>query len=62
MSYIESFLMRLSKKDLVRKLLDYQGRLSNVLNEIKNNLNELKNKFCKIESASDISSTVNDKL
>ena len=62
MSHIESFLMRLSKKDLVRTLLDYQGKLNNVLNEIKNNLNELKNKFCKIESDSHISSNVNDKL
>ena len=45
MSYIESSLMRLSKVDLVRMLLDYQGKLNNILDELKNNLNELKTKF-----------------
>ena len=54
--------MRLKKEDLVRMLLDYQGRLNNILDELKNDLNELKTKFCKLKSDQHISRNVNDKL
>ena len=50
MSHTESSLMRLNKEDLVRMLLDYRGKLNDVLDELKNDLNELKTKFCKLES------------
>ena len=61
MSHTESSLMRLNKEDLVRMLLDYQGR-NNILDELKNDLNELKTKFCKLKSDQHISRNVNDKL
>ena len=62
MSYTESSLMRSNKEDLVRMLLDYQGKFNNILDELKNDLNELKTKFCKLESDLHISRNVNDKL
>ena len=62
MSYIESSLMRLSKVDLVRMLLDYQGKLNNILDELKNNLNELKTKFSQLNSDMHISWNLNDKM
>ena len=62
MSHTESSLMRLNREYLVRMLLDYQRKFSNILDELKNNLNELKTKFCKLESDLHISRNVNDKL
>ena len=62
MSHTESSLMRLNKEDLVRTLLDYQGKFNNILDELKINLNELKTKFCKLESDLHISRNVNDKV
>ena len=62
MSHTESSLMRLNKEDLVRMILDYQGKFNNILDELKNDLNELKTKFCKLESDLHISRNVNDKL
>ena len=62
MSHTESSLMRLNKEDLVRMLLDYQGKFNNILDELKSDLNELKTKFCKLESGLHISRKVNDKL
>ena len=59
MSDTESSLMRLNKEDLVRILLDYQGKFNNILDELKNDLNELKTKFCELESRN---RNVNDKL
>ena len=54
--------MRLNKEDLLRMLVDYQGKFSNILDELKINLNQLKTKFCKRESDLHISRNVNDKL
>ena len=62
MSHTESSLIRLNKEDLVRLLLDYQGKFNNILDELKINLNKLKTKFCKFESDLYISRNVNDKL
>ena len=59
MSDTESSLMRLNKEDLVKILLDYQGKFDNILDELKNDLNKLKTKFCKLESRN---RNVNDKL
>ena len=50
------------KEDLVKMLLDYQGKFSNILYELKNDLNKLKTKFYKFESDLHISRNVNDKL
>ena len=52
----------LNKEVFLRILLDYQGKFSNILDELKNDLNELKTKFCKLESDLHISRNVNDKL
>ena len=62
MSHTESSLMRLNKEDLVRMLLDYQGKFNNILDELKIDLNDLKTRFCKLESDLHISRNVNDKL
>ena len=62
MPHTESSLMRLDKEDLVRMLLDYEGKFNNILDEPKNGQNELKTKFCKLESDLHISRNVNDKL
>ena len=62
MSHTESSLMRLNKEDLVRMLLDFQGKFNNILDELKIDLNELKTKFWKLESDLHISRNVNDKM
>ena len=62
MLHTELSLMRLDKEDLVRMLLDYQGKFNNILNQLKNDLNDLKTKLCKLESDLHISRNVNDKL
>ena len=54
--------MRLNKDDLVRMLLDYQGKFNNILDKLKNNLNELKTNLCKLESDLHISRNLNDRL
>ena len=43
-------------------LLDYQGKLNHILDELKNDLNKPKTKFCKLESDLYISRNANDKL
>ena len=62
MWHTESLLMHLNKEDLVRMLLDYQGKFNNILDELKSDLNELKIQFCKLESDLHISRNVYDKL
>ena len=62
MSHLEPPLMRLNKVDLLRILLVYRGKFSNVLDELKKDLTELKTKFCILESDQHISRNVNDKL
>ena len=62
MPYTEPSLMRSNKEDLVRMLLDYQGKFNNILDELKDNLNELETKFCKLESDLHILRNVDDKL
>ena len=42
-------------------LLDYQGNIKSILDELKKGLNELKTKFCKLESDLHISRNANDK-
>ena len=53
--------MRLNKEDLVKMLLDNQGKFGNILDKLKNDPNELKTIFCKVESDLHISRNVNDK-
>ena len=54
--------MRLNKEDLVKMLLDYQGKFNNILDELKNDLHEVKTKYCKLEFDLHISRNINDKL
>ena len=62
MSYTVSSIMRLNKEDLVRMLIDYQGKPNNSLDELKNHVNKLKTELWKFESDLHISRNVNDKL
>ena len=62
MFHTESSLTRLNKKDLLRMLLDYQGKFNNILDKLKSDLNQLKTKFCKLASDLHISRNVNAKL
>ena len=62
MLHTELSLMRLDKEDLVRMLLDYQGKFNNILNQLKNDLNDLKSKLCRLHPDLHISRNVNDKL
>ena len=62
MSYTVSSIMRLNKEDLVRTLIDYQGKPNNSLDELKNHVNKLKTELWKFESDLHISRNVNDKL
>ena len=62
MNHTESSLMKLNKEDLVRLLLDYQGKFNSFLNGLKNNFDELKTKFTKLETDLNVSRNVNYKL
>ena len=42
MNHTESSLMKLNKEDLVRLLLDYQGKFNSFLNGLKNNFDNLR--------------------
>ena len=45
MDHTEGSLMKLNKEDLVRLLLDYQGKCNSILDDLKNNFDELKEKM-----------------
>ena len=62
MSHTELSLMLLNKENLVRMLLDYHQRFSNVLDKLNNDLNGLKTKLCHLKSDLHISRSVDDKL
>ena len=53
---------KLNKEDLVRLLLDYQGKFNSILDDLKNNFDKLKTKFTKLEADVNISRNVNSKL
>ena len=54
--------MKLNKEDLVRLLLDYQGKFNSTLDDSKNNFDELRTKFTKLEADVNISRNINSKL
>ena len=62
MDHTDASLMKLNKEDLVRLLLDYQGKCNSILDDLKNNFDELKTKFTKLEADVNISKNVNSKL
>ena len=47
--------MKQNKEDLVRLLLDYQGKFNSILDDLKNNFDELKTKFTKLVADLNIS-------
>ena len=62
MDHTEASLVKLNKEELVRLLLDYQGKFNSILDDLKNNFDELKTKFTKLEADVNISRNVNSKL
>ena len=54
--------MKLNKENLVRLLLDYQGKFDSILEDVKNNFDELKTKFTILEADLNTSRNVNSKL
>ena len=62
MDHTEASLMKLNKEDLVRFLLDYQGKFNSILDDLENNFDELKTKFTKLEADVNISKNANSKL
>ena len=62
MDQTEASLMKLNKEDLVRLLLDYQGKFNSILDDLKNNFDELKTKFTKLEADVNISKNSSSKL
>ena len=47
MDHTESSLMKLNKEDLVRLLLDYQGKFSSPLEDLRINFDKLEAEFTK---------------
>ena len=62
MDHTEASLMKLNKEDLVRLLLDYQGKFNSILDDLKNKFDELEAKFTKLEADANIPKNVNSKL
>ena len=62
MDHTEASLVKLNKEELVRLLLDYQGKFNSILDDLKNNFDELKTKFTELEADVNISRNVNSKL
>ena len=62
MDHTEASLMKLNKEDLVRFLLDYQGKFNSILDDLENSFDELKTKFIKLEADVNISKNANSKL
>ena len=44
------------------KLLDYQGKVNSILDDLRNNFDEIKTTFTKLEAEIDFSKNVNSKL
>ena len=62
MHLTDSSLINLNKKDLLRLLLDYQGKFNSILGDFKNIFNQLKSKFTKLNVDLNILRNVNSKL
>ena len=58
MDHTESSLMKLNKEDLVRLLMDYQGKVYSISDDPKKDFGELKSKFTKLEADLNISGNV----
>ena len=62
MVHTEHSLLKLSKDDLARLVIDYQGKFNSVLQSLKDNVREIKSKFNVLESELQVSKNVTDNL
>ena len=62
MAYTEQSLSKLSKDDLERLVLDYQGKFDSVLKTVKDSTCEMTTKFTALESELHVSKTFSDNL
>ena len=62
MAHTEKSLSKLSKGNLARLVLDYQGKFDSVLKTVKDDICERKTRFTALESELYVSKTVTDNL
>ena len=62
MDHTEHSLLKLSKDELARLIVDYQGKFNYVLQSLKDDVNEVKSKFNAVESELQVSKNVTDNL
>ena len=62
MAHTEQSLSKLSKDDLARLVLDYQGKFDSVLKTVKDDICEMKTKFTALEPELHVSKMVIDNL
>ena len=62
MAHAEQSLSKLSKDDLARLVLDYQGKFDSVLKTVNDNICAMKTKFTALESELHVRKTVTDNL
>ena len=62
MVHTEHSLLKLSKDDLARLVIDYQGKFNSVLQSLKDDVREIKSKFNVLESELQVSKNVTDNL
>ena len=60
--HTEQLLSKLSKGDLARLALDYQGKFDSFIKTVKDDICELKTKFTALESELHVNKTVTDNL
>ena len=62
MDRTEHSLLKLSRDELARLALDYQGKFNSVLQSLKDDVSEMKSKFNVLESKLQVSKNVTDHL
>ena len=62
MVHTEHSLLKLSKDDFARLVIDYQGKFNSVLQSLKDDVREIKSKFNVLESELQVSKNVTDNL
>ena len=62
MVHTEHSLLKLSKDELARLVIDYQGKFNSVLQSLKDDVREIKSKFNVLESELQVSKNVTDNL
>ena len=62
MDYTEHFLLKLSKDELARLVLDYQSKFNSVLQSLKDGVSEMRSRFNVLESELQVSKNITDNL